>query len=110
MDGIELWDEGSLEEEEEEASLELELCSEEEVGVEEDSSFEESAEEALELEEGGTIGVPQANKRSESELRVRSAFLFIASILSASGKQNDTQLESPFIKGNFLLEESSHPY
>lgn len=32
---------------EEEASLELELCSEEEVGAEEDSSFEESAEEAL---------------------------------------------------------------
>ena len=95
VDGVELWDEGSLENEE--ASLELELCSEEEAGaVEEDSSFEESAEEALELEEGGTTGVPQASKRSESELRVRSAFLFIASILSAQGKQNDMQLRAPF--------------
>ena len=96
MDGTELLDVDLLEEEEEEASLEIELCSEEEVGVEEDSSFEEPAEEAPELEEGGTTGVPQASKRSESELRVRSAFLFIASILSAQPKQNDMQLRAPF--------------
>lgn len=81
---------------EEEASLELELCSEEEVEVEEDSSFVESAEEEMELEEGGTTGVPQASKRSESELRVRSAFLFIASILSTQRGQNDMQLRAPF--------------
>lgn len=80
---------------EEEASLELEVCSEEEVGVEEDSSFEESAEEALELEEGAG-SPPQASKRSESELRVSRAFLFIASILSAQRKQNDMQLRPPF--------------
>ena len=97
MDGTELLDEDSLEEEEEKASLEIELCSEEEAGVvEEDPSFEESAEEVPELEEGGTTGVPQASKRSESELRVRSAFLFIASILSAQPKQNDMQLRAPF--------------
>jgi len=81
---------------EEEASLELELCSEKEAGVvEEDSSFEESAEEALELEEGAG-SPPQASKRRESELRVSRAFLFIASILSAQRKQNDTQLRAPF--------------
>lgn len=64
--------------------------------MEEDSSFEESVEGGMELEEGGMTGVPQASKRSESELRVRSAFLFIASILSVQRKQNDTQLRPPF--------------
>ena len=64
--------------------------------MEEDSSFEESTLEAVGLEEIGVAGVPQASKRSETELNTSSDFLFIASILSAQRKQNDMQLRPPF--------------